>query len=238
MEFLKETVNKNNLDIKVGDNTNRDNVISPEIVVKIKDFYIDAFKDDLADGFFDEAGIDKKVEGEKSFYLDILNSVDKAKEENEGKEIITLFDLDETLVRNKWKRDNTIATIIRPSALILLDAINKKNASCGFLTSRFNIKEQLDSNLKEFKSLINETYLLSTKGFYIEDEEKQQIKEKLPDDLRKPFNDGDYQKLIYFNNLIKNKENTDKVFIAIDDFIWPSLTKYGKSLEDNEMFTV
>ena len=115
----KEQFNKN-LIIKNEDNIITDNVMSPEFIDKIRLYFQTILKRELEKGFEDESNIEKRVEGEKSFYLKILNLVDNVISKNPSKKIITLFDLDDTLVRNKFYEDNTFRTVIRPSAVDLL----------------------------------------------------------------------------------------------------------------------
>ncbi len=105
--------------------------------------------------------IDKWVNWEKSFFLKIVDTISKAKEENPGKKIIVLFDLDETLVRNsQYNKEEW--TLIRPSATIILDFINRIWEKAWILSSRSELKSQLETLLNPLKPFIDESYVFSS----------------------------------------------------------------------------
>ncbi len=206
---------------------------SKELIQNIRDFYYAIYKEDLDDGFIDESILDKKINGEINFYKKILNSVNKAQKENLDKKIILLFDIDETLVSVK-RKENGYDHIIRPSAINLLQEIQKIGAVNGILTTRDleAFKKQLDGELKDFKSLINQDYVYSSRGVFVSNNTEEQIKKE-----NESFASGDIEKVFYLNNLIKeNKDN--EIFVPVDDLQYPALYPNGIALKDDEKFYI
>lgn len=207
---------------------------SKELIQKIKDFYYFACKEDLDEGFIDESILDKKINGEINFYKKILNSVNKAQKENLDKKIILLFDIDETLVQAKLNKYSEYDHIIRPSAINLLQEIQKYGAVNGILTTRGleAFKKQLDGELKDFKSLINQDYVYSSRGVFVPNNIEEEIKKE-----NNSFVPGDIEKVFYLNNLIKEKKD-NAVFVPVDDLQYPALYPNGIALKDDEKFYI
>ncbi len=236
MERTKEnkiTENKNEIKEK-------NEVISPELSVEIGKFYEDILSKIKPDDFneFDILNTKNGIEGEKSFYLKVLSSLISAKEENKGKEIVALFDIDETLVHCKQKSEKEIETIIRPSSLPLLEKLNFNGIKIGFITSRSELTSQLDNNLNKFKSFVSESYLFSSRRFSYTEQEEKSIKEKCPERLKDRLSIGDFEKILFLKSLISKVENGDKIFVPIDDLKYPMLFRYGVALENNEKFII
>src|ERR1035437_1330077 len=97
-------------------NLKKDNEPSKELIQKISDFYGLYSRNYIEEGNNNESVLKEKLDGELSFYKSTLNSLKKAKRENTNKEIIALFDIDETLVHAQYN-GNKLEHIIRPSTI-------------------------------------------------------------------------------------------------------------------------
>ncbi len=214
-------------------------VVFPEdLRAQVASFYRNTFKEDLEDGFCTEKKLEDKLQGEESFYTRILTAIAEARSANPSKKIVVLFDIDETIVRGIINEDDGVTNIFRPSAFSLFARIKEGGAEIGFLTSRAELKTQLSEGLKDMQGVVNESYLFSSRDVYITLEEEKAIEDLLPKELEYRFRQGDFDKIKVLNSLIADESNKDKIFIPVDDFIYPGLYPYGVALEDNEKFLI
>lgn len=202
-----------------------------ELVKKITDFYEDFYKEDIEDEFIDKSVIEKRINGEISFYTRVLNSLKKSQLENPENKVIALFDIDETLVSAIGSNDG-YNHIIRPSAVDLLKKIKEFGIENGVLTTRSLevFKQQLDNELKDLNSLVNSDYIFSSRGVDVPMIEEEKIKKD-----NELFANGDIEKIFYLNNLIKDKGKNIN-FVPIDDLQYPSIYPNGVALEKEEKF--
>ncbi len=214
-----------------------DNTPPYELVLDIKDFYTTALKEEIEEGFLSEEDFNLKSEGEVSFYKKVLDSVEKATQENQHKKIIVLFDIDETLVSVQRGRDSLV-NILRPSATALLSKLKEKKVTIGFLTSRAELEEQLGNELKELNTFIDREYLFSTRKLDVYQDEELKMKNSLPDEMKNTFVSGDYNKMKFLNQLHDTELFKDRIFIPVDDFKYPVLYPYGVALHDKEKFFI
>ena len=219
-------------------------LISTELESKIIGFYenylnakLSYIGDDL-DWKNDEISETKrKIDNEKKFYCNVLESFYKAIIENPSKKIIMLFDIDETLVSNNKTKDNDIMPIIRPSAISMFSFIKHKGGFSGFLTNRTEVKEQLNNKLQKLKPYVDESYIFSTRDVGdVSGKEQKELERKIPQDIINTFDNGDFEKMIFLNKLIDDSDNNDKIFIPIDDLKYPMLYKYGVTLYNNKFY--
>lgn len=221
--------------LKITPQNRFDEVLEKKIEDFFKSYYKNSFDEDEED--LKILKINERIEGEKSFYNHVLENLNKANKENPGKEIISLFDIDETLVKAKINREGSFDHIIRPSAVDLLNKIKSLNIKIGLLTSRSKLEEQLENELKEIAQYINTSNLYSTRGYGVSSSDEDAIENNLPNELKNSFVSGDYEKIKFLNNeIVSHLDNTNKVFVPIDDFKYPILYKYGVALKDKEKF--
>lgn len=211
------------------------NELSKELIQKIQTFYNFVFKDDLEEGLMDENSIKQKVEGEINFYKRVLDTVVKAQKENLGKKVVTLFDIDETLVQAKRNKDGQYDHIIRPSAESLLEKIGKMNVKNGILTTRGleALKTQLENELKTLKPFLDQNFIFSVRGNYVPMDEELAIKNN-----NQSFASGDIEKVYFLNELNKKTDLSECCFIPVDDLQYPAIYKYGVDLKGKEKFFI
>lgn len=227
----------NKTEIKTGSIASLDSSISAELEMKIRNFYEGIFNALNKDDSSDTSSLEKRISGEKSFYIRVINAINQVIKENKGKEVIPLFDIDDTLGHNKFISSNEFETILRPTALALLDTIHKNNINIGFLTSRTANLSQLNDKLKPLIPFINKNYLFSSGGSLPNEEEQERIKENLPEDLKDKLLNADLEKINLLNKLIAKPVNAKKIFLPIDDFKYPVLF-HGVALEQEEKFFI
>ncbi len=216
----------------INESQKNNEIFTEEFRKNLKDFYLNDYKQEIEEGDIDKSQIDKKVEGEESFFLKVLAAIDKAKKENPTKKIVSLFDLDETLVKAK-RINEDYEHVIRPSAVSLLKIINDKGGINGFLTGREMLEEQLENELKILSPFIDKNYLFSNGSMYVPMEEEKAIFEK---NKNHSLAIGDIEKIHFINDLISKEEYANTIFIPIDDLQYPSLFPYGVALKDEEKF--
>lgn len=206
-----------------------------EIIEKINVFYYSSFKEDLEEGFLNQNDIKNKVEGEINFYKKVLDVLEKVKKENPNKDIVSLFDIDETLVKAKINKDSKYDHVIRPSAEHLLKRIKKMNIKNGILTTRGleDFKMQLENELKILKPFLDQYFIFSVRGNPVPVNEELKIKNQ-----NDSFASGDIEKVYFLNELNKKSEYKNSCFVPVDDLQYPSIYKYGVALADREKFFI
>ncbi len=119
---------------------------------------------------YDEAEIQEIMENmlsrERSFLTRILLQIEHARTEHgEGRELIVLFDIDETIGAGEILEDNTVRTILRPSLIPLLQTITAQGAKIGFISTRSveAMQKQLGEaqNLAPIRQYIDKNYIYS-----------------------------------------------------------------------------
>jgi hypothetical protein len=208
-----------------------DQTFSEEEKDRIKGFYMEALKEELQDGDLNEEIINNKVEGEESFFKRVFQSVATAIDENPNKEIIALFDIDETLVSPKMNDEEGYDHIIRPSATNLLNAIKNIGSKVGFLTARGSVVEQLDNELIDFEKLIDKDHIYVTRNFHVSLDKEREISDKYIDFS---LSNGDIEKTAFLGELNGRADSGNRIFIPIDDLQYPKFFDYGVSLKDKE----
>jgi uncharacterized protein YciU (UPF0263 family) len=211
------------------------NIFPEELRKKTKDFYMEAYKEELTEGDLTESAMDKKVEGEESFYVKVITALENAKTENPDKVIAALFDIDETLVSARRTDSNQYEHILRPVAVNLLGVLKDKDIAVGFLTSRgFEaLQNQLKNELKDLEPFINRDYIFSTRGVHVPMDKERLINESNSEHI---LANGDIQKMFALDELKEKSLYSKTVFVPIDDLMYPSLLPYGIALTDNEKF--
>lgn len=184
-------------------------------------------------GLLKESVIDEKVEGEKSFYKKVIHSINQAIDNCEGKNIIILFDLDDSIISKVRLKDGSHETIIRPSATFLMDLLKKQGIEIGFLTSRINLNDQLEKELNPFKQFVSGSFLFSTRNVRVDAQERDALEKRFESMGKFPLID-DLLKTKFLDAEKDKPENSDKVFIPVDDLIYPLLFKYGIALEHSK----
>jgi len=229
---------------------NLDSSVSPEFLKDIKSFYEDCLQNSekYTRTKVNADNLTEKIEGEQGFYVRVLDTINKAIKENEGKEVVVFFDIDETLTQNKFFKDgggNSFKTILRPSALKLLKAIRLGNIRVGFLTSRGNVLEDLEDQLKPLNLLINKECVLSSCSVPISEEEsdkmwneREELNKSLPREKQFSYSNADNQKIKILNEFLTKRENSLIIPVPVDDYKNPLFYKYGVSLSEKEKFDI
>jgi hypothetical protein len=200
---------------------------------QIKDFYFDLYKEDLESGEIRESSTLHRIEGEQSFFKRLMKEIDRATEENPEKNIVTLFDIDETLIGSGFDDETEqLKQVLRPSAKKILKEIAQKDIKIGFLTNRSDLNNGLEHELKDLAPFIDRNLLYSTRGMYVSPNKDEEIRKEYS---TIPLQNGDIDKISFIRD---NLEDSDSVFIFVDDLEYPKIYPYGVSLESNEKFFI
>ena len=212
---------------KLSDKALRDEFINTILKYKIESNSYDA-------DFTLEQELEKKLFAENSFFESVMNAVLKAKKYHPNTNIITLFDIDETLATNTYVTDTETKTFIRPSVSTLFQFLKEQGIQIGLLSSRSEIESQLNDveNLESINTYINSELVLSTRNT-LSGSNEQRLSEKYKDNM---FGIGDLEKISFFENFITN--HPDAIIIPVDDLEYPSLFEYGVALSPQEKFFV
>jgi hypothetical protein len=181
-----------------------------------------------------EEELEKKIFAENSFLQSVLQVVLKAKKDNPNSDIITLFDIDETIAYNDYIDNTNRKTFVRPSVLTLLPFLKEQKIQIGLLSNRTEIESQLNDNenLGLIKKYISPELILSTRGtLYFNDEERLDGKYK-----KERFVTGDFEKINFLEKFVVNYPNA--IIIPIDDLSYPIVFEYGVALTDQEKFFI
>lgn len=212
---------------KLSDKALRDEFINTILKYKIENNSYDA-------DFTLEQELEKKLFAENSFLESVMNSVLKAKKDHPNTNIITLFDIDETLATNTYVIDTETKTFVRPSVSTLFQFLKEQGIQIGLLSSRSEIESQLNDaeNLESINAYINPELVLSTRNT-LSGSDEQRLSEKYKDNM---FGIGDLEKISFLENFITN--HPDAIIIPVDDLEYPSLFEYGVALSSQEKFFV
>lgn len=212
---------------KLSDKALRDEFINTILKYKIESNSYDA-------DFTLEQELEKKLFAENSFFESVMNAVLKAKKYHPNTNIITLFDIDETLATNTYVTDTETKAFVRPSVSTLFQFLKEQGIQIGLLSSRSEIESQLNDaeNLESINTYINSELVLSTRNT-LSGSNEQRLSEKYKDNM---FGIGDLEKISFLENFITN--HPDATIIPVDDLEYPSLFEYGVALSPNEKFFV
>ena len=160
-------------------------VPSPEIPKVIEKFWTDRepkareqflreFADDLADigtlrwpeGIDQEIVLSRMMEQERSFVVGTLEQVALARKENPNKEIVILFDIDETLLIAGDGGD--LPTTFRPLLFDVLNQLRSQGVDVGLFSTRnanaMHIQINDPHQLRSLKDYVSAKYIYSTSG--------------------------------------------------------------------------
>lgn len=195
-----------------------------------------------------EEEVQKMIEREHAFVTQTLSLIEKARTENPQKELVLLFDIDETIATVDFDGQQKLYTILRPSLKPLLEHIvSDAKIKIGFITTRG--KEAVEKQLTDLKHLelisvyIDPQYIYSSRGensaigFYQNDEE---FRDKYLDAFVRQTaildeqtvvaafddphditlrNSGNIEKLSLLKRL--QEDFRDKVVVIVDDIEYP-----------------
>lgn len=217
------------------------------------------FKEDL------EEDKNRGIEREYKFFTSVLAEALRFYEDGaSSSENIILFDIDGTLAKTLYygEGDDDFTTAIRPSAVALFSWLKEEmpEIKLGFITSRFNLLEQLEdeNGLKPIGSFFDKESLYSTKehGREIERAAYSGEKEKwnyilqhhdVKNDIKKTIEKGGYDNLpeISFDvdkaklellNLIHEKNPGSRIMV-VDDSDYVKFLEYGVCLYPDAIFS-
>lgn len=226
------------------------------------EFDFDTLETKIAEQFKEKANSEIRIKyfisSEKVFANKVLESFKQARTDNPDKKIVFLFDIDETLaktefVKNEDGSDYRRVSQVRPTAVPLLEYLNTQSVETGILSSRINVEEQLSDpdQLHELEPVIDAAQIYSSREMDYEDAAEiinahkdllvggNEINEEFQKRLK---GTGSLEKIATLLNIIM--ANPDKVYLPVDDDVnnYTDHFKYGIALrsktgkEDNGMF--
>lgn len=204
---------------KLGKDINLDMNLPVQLEKDIEIFYKNGIKNNIYTAIemnrTTEKNFENKIQGEKDFYRKVLEVVNKSAKENPDKEIVVLFDVDNTLAEKSWDVD-----ILRPSAVTLLNLLKQGGVKIGFLTARNQIYNQINDRLKQLQQFISKEYIYAS-TFTMDDEIDNMIIARLPESYKNSFTNESKQKIKIYYDIIDNPDNKNKTFILVDDLPHP-----------------
>jgi len=186
----------------------------------------------------------EKLPKEKEFVKALLSKLKELLAQ--GKKVLMLVDVDETIGGGYYDEKQEWHTLIRPAFLAVMKRIQSYRDAgrldVGLLTTRGIPREQLDdpNNLQKIKSYIHPDHIYSTRKYQTlgsTHEEIEEIGQKENGVLRAGLTEADYNKFSIGGSVVKLKaleditaQNPTETILVVDDFKFVNYLNQDRNL--------